>query len=200
MKWLFIIDTLLFYFVYGRTSAWESRCPFGGNCLTKNKNRDMELEGRISVVMPAQSGVSKNTGNPWMSQEYVLAYYWFPNQTNPSYIVMRAFGEDRIKQFNLQPNDEVKVRFHAEAHESNGRWFNELRIDGVTFVAASAGKNQQTGQISGKTAVNEPQQAAVGDMGTVKQAVVNQATLTDDQKAAMEKLNGIGEGGGDLPF
>ena len=95
------------------------------------------------MVMPAQSGVSQRTGNPWMSQEYVMQYYWFPNQTQPSYIVLRVFGEDRIKQFNLQPNDEVKVRFHCEAHENNGRWYNELRIDGVTFVGASAVKNQQ---------------------------------------------------------
>lgn len=106
----------------------------------------MELEGKISVVMPALSGTSQRTGNAWMSQEYVMAYYWFPNQSNPSYIVMRVFGEDRIKQFNLQPNDEVKVRFHCEAHETNGRWYNELRIDGVTFVGASAGKNQHPAQ------------------------------------------------------
>ena len=103
----------------------------------------MELEGKISVVMPAASGVSQSTGNPWMSQEYVMAYYWFPNQTNPSYIVMRVFGEYRIKQFNLQPNDEVRVRFHIEAHEYNGRWFNETRLDAVTFIGASASKNQQ---------------------------------------------------------
>lgn len=122
----------------------------------------MELEGRIHLVMPAMSGVSKSTGNPWMSQEYVLAYYWFPNQTNPSYIVMRAFGEDKIKNFNLQPNDEVKVRFHAEAHESNGRWYNELRIDGVTFVGASAGKNQQPEQNSVVTAGNHPAKAENG--------------------------------------
>ena len=102
--------------------------------------------------MPAQSGVSQRTGNPWMSQEYVMQYYWFPNQTQPSYIVLRVFGEDRIKQFNLQPNDEVKVRFHCEAHENNGRWYNELRIDGVTFVGASDVKNQQ--------GVQQPAQAA----------------------------------------
>jgi hypothetical protein len=165
----------------------------------------MELEGRISVVMPAQSGVSQRTGNPWMSQEYVLEYYWFPNQTQASYIVMRVFGEDRIKQFNLQPNDEVKVRFHAEAHESNGRWYNELRIDGVTFVGASAGKNQ-TMQQAGQQPV---QQAAADAAGTVAQAGGNQAqagqqaqvaVLTDDQKAAMEKLNQMGGDGSDAPF
>lgn len=103
----------------------------------------MELEGKISVVMPAASGVSQSTGNPWMSQEYVMEYYWFPNQTNPSFIVLRAFGEDRIKLFNLQPNDEVRVRFHIEAHEYNGRWFNETRLDAVTFIGASASKNHQ---------------------------------------------------------
>ena len=69
-----------------------------------------------------------------------MQYYWFPNQTQPSYIVLRAFGEDKIKNMGLQVGDEVKVRFHAEAHESNGRWFNELRIDGVTFIGASAAK------------------------------------------------------------
>ena len=102
----------------------------------------MELEGKISAVMPVNSGVSQRTGNAWMSQEYVMAYFWFPNQTQPSYIVLRIFGEDRIKQWNLQPNDEVKIRFHCDAHETNGRWYNELRIDNVTFVGASAGKNQ----------------------------------------------------------
>ena len=32
----------------------------------------MEITGRIINVLPAQSGVSNRTGNPWMSQEYVL--------------------------------------------------------------------------------------------------------------------------------
>ena len=127
----------------------------------------MELEGKISVVMPAMSGVSQTTGNPWMSQEYVMAYFWFPNQTNPSYIVMRVFGEDRIKQFNLQPNDEVRVRFHIEAHEYNGRWFNETRLDAVTFVGVSASKNQQNvnqgaQQANTQTAGQQPAQPNQG--------------------------------------
>lgn len=143
----------------------------------------MELEGRIAVVMPAQSGVSQRTGNPWMSQEYVLAYDWFPNQTQASYIVMRVFGEDRIKQFNLQPNDELKVRFHAEAHENNGRWYNELRIDGVTFVGASAGKNQQPAQ----------QAAAVAAVTLAQSAAPTQAEITPEQRAALEKLKNMGE-------
>ena len=138
----------------------------------------MELEGKISVVMPAQSGTSQSSGNQWMSQEYVMSYYWFPNQTQPSNIVMRVFGEDRIKQFNLQPNDEVKVRFHVEAHEYNGRWFNEIRIDAVKFVGNSSYKNQQpTAAPESKTAGSEQAQIA-------------------DTKPQNEKTNGDD----DLPF
>lgn len=138
----------------------------------------MELEGKISVVMPANSGVSKATGNPWMSQEYVIQYYWFPNQTQPSFIVMRVFGEEKIKKFNLQTNDEVKVRFHCDAHENNGRWYNELRIDGVTFVGASAYKNQQSAQ-----------QPAADAAGTVEQPAAAQTEQSAD-----------GEQTDDLPF
>jgi hypothetical protein len=120
----------------------------------------MELEGKISAVMPANNGVSQRTGNAWMSQEYVMAYYWFPNQTQPSYIVLRVFGEDRIRQFNLQPNDEVRVRFHCDAHETNGRWYNELRIDGVTFVGASVGKNNNQAATAKAANSNEQQGAS----------------------------------------
>jgi len=153
----------------------------------------MELEGKISVVMPALSGVSQSTGNQWMSQEYVMAYYWFPNQTNPSYIVMRVFGEDRIKQFNLQPNDEVRVRFHIEAHEYNGRWFNETRLDAVTFVGASASKNQQP--------ANQPSQQAIPTPGEQQTAQANQG----QQKAPFppkvdENGNPINPNKNDLPF
>lgn len=155
----------------------------------------MELEGKISVVMPAASGVSQSTGNQWMSQEYVMAYYWFPNQTNPSFIVLRAFGEDRIKQFNLQPNDEVRVRFHIEAHEYNGRWFNETRLDAVTFVGASAAKNPQPSAGSG-AAVAQPQTQQDGDTGA---APAPSAPTTGDAPQGQGQSTGEG-GADDLPF
>ena len=154
----------------------------------------MELEGKISVVMPAASGISQSTGNPWMSQEYVMAYYWFPNQTNPSFIVMRVFGEDRIKQFNLQENDEVRVRFHIEAHEYNGRWFNEIRIDSVTFIGASASKNPQN--------ANQGAQQAIPIPGGQQQAQPNQgqqgAPFPPKVDANGNPVNN--NGNDDLPF
>ena len=152
----------------------------------------MELEGKISVVMPALSGVSQSTGNSWMSQEYVMAYYWFPNQTNPSFIVLRVFGEDRIKQFNLQVNDEVRVRFHIEAHEYNGRWFNETRLDAVTFVGASASKNQQP--------INQPAQQAKTQAAGQQQAQQNQGQQGSPFPPKVDKNGNPIDPNDDLPF
>ena len=87
----------------------------------------MELTGRIIAVLPANSGVSTRTGNPWMSQEYVIEV---PGQY-PRKCVFRIFGEDRIKQFNIQMNEDVTVSFDIDAHEYNGRWFNEIRAYNV---------------------------------------------------------------------
>jgi hypothetical protein len=53
-------------------------------------------------------------------------------------MALKMFGEDRIAQWNLQVNDEVKIRYHIEAHEYQGRWFNEIRCDGIEKIGASA--------------------------------------------------------------
>jgi hypothetical protein len=87
----------------------------------------MELTGRIIAVMAAQSGVSQRTGNSWMSQDYVIEV---PGQY-PRRCVFRIFGEDRIKQFNIQMNEDVTIQFDIDAHEYQGRWFNDIRAYNV---------------------------------------------------------------------
>ena len=96
--------------------------------FNKIKHLIMELTGKIIAVLQANSGVSNRTGNPWMSQEYVIEV---PGQY-PRKCVFRIFGEDRIKQFNIQQGEDVTVQFDIDAHEYNGRWFNEIRAYNVT--------------------------------------------------------------------
>ena len=107
----------------------------------------MELTGRIIAVLPAQSGVSARTGNNWMSQDYVIEV---PGQY-PRKCLFRIFGEDRIKQFNIQQGEDLTVQFDIDAHEFNGRWFNDIRAYNVIRgqqpvagapVAAAAGAPQ----------------------------------------------------------
>ena len=78
----------------------------------------MELTGRIIAVLQPQSGVSARTGNNWMSQEYVIEV---PGQY-PRKCMFRIFGEDRIKQFNIQQGEDITVQFEIDAHEYNGRF------------------------------------------------------------------------------
>ena len=87
----------------------------------------MELTGKIIVVQEPKSGTSSKTGNPWMMQEYVIEV---PGQY-PRKCVFRIFGEDRIKQFNIQQGEDITVQFDIDAHEYNGRWFNEIRAYNV---------------------------------------------------------------------
>lgn len=98
----------------------------------------MELTGTIIAVMPAQSGVSARTGNPWMSQEYVIEV---PGQY-PKKCVFRIFGEDRIKQFNIQQGVTGTVQFDIDAHEYNGRWFNEVRAYNFVYQVQQQGTAQ----------------------------------------------------------
>jgi len=88
----------------------------------------MELTGRVIAVQPAQSGISARTGNSWMSQEYVIEV---PGNY-PRKCLFRIFGEDRIKQFNIQMGEDITVQFDIDAHEYNGRWFNEIRAYNVS--------------------------------------------------------------------
>lgn len=88
----------------------------------------MEIVGTIIAVLPAQSGVSARTGNPWMSQEYVIEV---PGMY-PKRMCFRIFGEDRIKQFALQQGQQnVTIQFDIDAHEHEGRWYNEVRCYNV---------------------------------------------------------------------
>ena len=124
----------------------------------------MDLTGRIIAVLPAQSGVSARTGNPWMSQDYVIEV---PGQY-PKRCVFRIFGEDRIKQYNVQLNEDVTVQFDIDAHEFNGRWFNDVRaynvIRGQVPMGAPAGAAPFPPQNA--TAPFPPAQEPSGDSAT----------------------------------
>lgn len=67
-----------------------------------------------------------------MSQDYVIEV---PGQY-PRKCVFRVFGEDRIKQFNIQMGEDLTVSFDIDAHEFNGRWFNDVRAFNVVRGAA----------------------------------------------------------------
>ena len=91
----------------------------------------MELAGRVIAVLEARSGLAKTTGNPWMTQEYVIETH----EQFPRRMVFNVFGEEKIKQLNIQLGEEINVFFDINAREYQGRWYNDIRawrVDRVT--------------------------------------------------------------------
>lgn len=87
----------------------------------------MKLTGKIIVVQEAKIGSSSKTGNPWMMQEYVIEV---PGQY-PRHCAFTVFGEDRIKQMNIQNGEDLTVQFDIDAREYNGKWYNVFRAYNV---------------------------------------------------------------------
>lgn len=120
----------------------------------------MEIQGIILAVLPPREGTSDR--GPWKSQEYVIETH----EQYPKKMVFNVFGADRIEQFSIKLNEEVKVSFDIDAHEYNGRWFNSIRAWSV----------QRVGNVS-----VQPTQAMVTNSQPVQQqAVPQQQGQSDD--------------------
>jgi hypothetical protein len=105
---------------------------------TENNNHikvitTMDLTGKIIAVLEPRGGVSNRTGNAWKSQDFVIEV---PGQY-PKRCVFTVFGEDRLNQFNIQMGDDLTVSFDIDAHEYNGRWFNDIRAYSVVRGSAA---------------------------------------------------------------
>ena len=145
----------------------------------------MELEGKIEVVLKPKSGVSQR--GPWKSQVVVMKYCWFPNQQYPSEIVLSIFGEERIDRWNLEVNDEVKVRYHAEAREYNGQWYGENRLDALTFIGASAQKQRAIDEARNNAqspAVTAPQESQAAPQAAPQAPATAQPTAAAEAEGS----------------
>ena len=94
----------------------------------QNRFRIMEITGKIIAALPARSGQSARTGNSWMVQEFVIETH----DQYPRKCMFNVFGEDKLKEFNIQVGDELTVSFDIDAREYNGRWYNDIRAWRVT--------------------------------------------------------------------
>ena len=138
----------------------------------------MDLTGKVIAIMEARGGVSARTGNSWMTQEYVIEV---PG-TYPRKMVFNIFGEDKIKQFNIQPGEEITVQFDIDAREFNGRWYNDIRAWNI---------------LRGPIAQNVPQATAAAPFPPAQNAAAPQAATTPFPPAQEPAAEGAAD---DLPF
>lgn len=120
----------------------------------------MELQGKVIAVLPERSGVSAR--GEWKSQSFVIETH----EQYPKKLVFDVFGAERLAQFNIQSGEEISVSFDIDAHEYNGRWFNNVRawnvvhIDPAAAQAASMGAQPQAEPVGGAQAPFPPAPAS----------------------------------------
>lgn len=81
----------------------------------------MEIQGRIIHVALPTSGTSSR--GEWTSQDYVIE----TEERYPRKMCFNIFGEDKIREANIQVGDTLKVHFDIDAREYQGRWYNSIR-------------------------------------------------------------------------
>jgi len=80
----------------------------------------MELEGKIIQINPLQTGEGKN--GTWKKQDFIVE----TNAQYPKKICITVWG-DKIDQFGLKENENVKVSIDIESREYNQRWYTDVR-------------------------------------------------------------------------
>lgn len=101
----------------------------------------MELEGKIIKALPEHGGTSQRTGNAWKSQEFVIETH----EQYPRKCCFRVFGIERLAQFAIKEGEELRVSVDIDAHEYNGRWFNDIsawKVERIDATAQAAGNVQ----------------------------------------------------------
>ncbi len=119
----------------------------------------MEISGKIIQVLPLQTGVAKNSGNPWQSQSYVLE----TQEQFPKRVCFEVFGEQRIKDNPCQLDDIVTVSFDIESREFNGRWYTSIRAWRIQqgIVDPNAPAAAPVAAPAGEAPVSQPEAAPV---------------------------------------
>lgn len=83
----------------------------------------MQEHGRIICVMQPRTGASQRTGEQWFSQDYVILI----DGRYERRVAFSIWGLENNRRANLQLGEYVTIHCEVEAHEYEGRWFNEVR-------------------------------------------------------------------------
>ena len=136
----------------------------------------MEVTGILVKQIAVREGVSQRNGNPWKIGEYLVE---IPGQY-PRHIAFRVSDGQvgRLARFDSLIGKTVTVSFDIDAHEHEGRWFNEIKAWGVLEYI------DQTTREANIAAAQSQEQEQGGDA-----AAVPQPTDNDGEKK-----------GDDLPF
>ena len=82
----------------------------------------MEIKGKVIAALDVKKGVSKSTGKEWSSQDYVIE----TQEQYPKKVCFNIWG-DKIEAFAVKVGEMLTVSIDIDAHEYEGKWFNQIR-------------------------------------------------------------------------
>lgn len=155
----------------------------------------MEIQGKVIAVLPERSGVSAR--GEWKSQTYVIE----TQEQYPKKMAFDVFGADRIANFGIQLGEVINVSFDIDAHEYQGRYFNQIRAWNVVRQEQQA--TAQGGGFSGN--VQSSAQAAQQAMASSANAAgvanpTNQQNLFPPTQQPVQQPAQPQGDSSDLPF
>lgn len=110
----------------------------------------MEITGKITKVLEERSGVAASSGNSWRCGQYLLE----TTEQYPKKFFFEVFGEDRIQSMAIKLGEVLTVSFSIDAHEYNGKWFNQIRAWKVDRPSENQA-DRPNEQVSGLPPVSE---------------------------------------------
>lgn len=124
---------------------------------------DFVVSGQITAVFTPVQGVSQRTGQPWVSQSYLLCY---EQGQYPKSISFSVFGEEKIKQMAIQQGEQLTVHINIEAKQGQKGYFNDVSAwkverQGQQQAMPQAGYAPQTQVQYQQQTIQQPMQAQV---------------------------------------
>lgn len=86
-------------------------------------------------MLPLAAGVSA-IGNNWRKQEFLFGFYEHESDIYETVIVLSLMNE-RIDEYQLKEGDRLDVEIRLTSREYNGRYFNDIRLKGITKLSAA---------------------------------------------------------------
>ena len=154
----------------------------------------MEQTGILLKKLGEHSGVSQRTGNAWKNAEFLMEV---PGQYPQHINFTVADGQSgRIAHFENHIGKTVTVSFDIDAHEYNGRWYNEVKAWGCKEYVAGQAAQQQAVQQTAPPASESPA-AGIEPSAGAEQTKLKLTQMAENAASGEEGKDGEGD---DLPF
>lgn len=83
----------------------------------------LQIKGVVKAILEAQTGTSK-AGKEWKKQSFVIE----TEGNYPKKAVFDVFNDECLNVLSsMVVGEKVNVCFDVDAHEWNGKWFNDIR-------------------------------------------------------------------------